>query len=87
MASLLGLSDVVSSSNATPTTFKGAVSEQMAVENNDCCGLGSRVGTRPTPTKTPEIKGDSVGASHVGARPKTTNVLAQTEDSPIGVGE
>jgi hypothetical protein len=36
-------------------------------KNKDCCGLGSRVGTRPPPTKTPEIIGDSVGASLVAS--------------------
>jgi hypothetical protein len=51
----------------------------MDIDDKDCCGLGSRVGTRPTPTKIPEIIGDSVGASLVGARPQIRMFLAKTE--------
>jgi hypothetical protein len=49
------------------------VSKRMAVNGEDCCDLGSRVGTRPTPTKTTEIKGDSVGSSLMVARPQNTD--------------
>jgi hypothetical protein len=52
----------------------------MDIENEDCCGLGSRVGTRPTPTKITEIIRNSVGASLVAS-------VSTIEDDPKQKGK
>jgi hypothetical protein len=60
--------------------WQGAVSGLWAdMDGEGCCGLGSRVGTRPIPTKMPEMKGNSVGGL-VGARTQPSRMTQNKKE-------